>query len=393
MNSWDCFDTLIARRFYHPHTVFDEVGNRLGDPNFKDKRIKAEIYSNNTYSGIYNNLPGIDPDIECQVELEHCFPIVENMNKVEDGDLILSDMYHTPEFIEKLLRKCGLTKTVKVIVTPNGKSSGNIWKSLPPIKHHLGDNYISDVQNAISNGINATHYTECHFNELEDEISKYDFHLACWMRYIRLSFPFQTKHQKSIWIDQANCNIPALALGSFELPEKPLVFTLRDCIFWKPIYEALMNKESYMFHSSRHCYGNPSQEYIKYVKEATEGKVIVDIHGSGNSAKKFFGYMPEIVFLVGTAESCITKICTDVIERHNCANFGSLIGWNENGAIRAECEHDANTLLAQSEAVKVACNSINFFKISKNLSLLRRFIDKMYHNYTDLNVKHVSNHI
>jgi len=35
MISWDCFDTLVARRFFEPTSIFDEVGKRLNIPNFK----------------------------------------------------------------------------------------------------------------------------------------------------------------------------------------------------------------------------------------------------------------------------------------------------------------------------------------------------------------------
>ena len=87
MKSWDCFDTLIARRFYDPKTIFDEVSRRIGDPTFREKRIQAERACNQntkTYSDIYQRLPDYSPEIEFSVELEHNYPIVENMQKVQE---------------------------------------------------------------------------------------------------------------------------------------------------------------------------------------------------------------------------------------------------------------------------------------------------------------------
>jgi predicted HAD superfamily hydrolase len=260
MNSWDCFDTLVARRFYHPHTVFDEVGKRLGIENFREMRVQAELNSDSTYAGIYKNLPGLDPSVEQQVELEHCFPIVENINRVQNGDIIVSDIYYNSSFVEKILRNCGLTKDVKFFVTPDGKSKGWIWSQLPGIKLHIGDNPKSDVKSPGKFNILSELYTETHFTEIEKEVSNIDLNLALWMRFIRLQCPYSDKHQKSLWIDQANLNLPILVLASFELPDKPIAFTYRDCIFWQPIYEKLTNKKSIRFDSSRMCLRNPTKE-------------------------------------------------------------------------------------------------------------------------------------
>ena len=39
-NSWDCFDTLIARNLITPSSIFDIVGKKIGDPDFTYKRKK-----------------------------------------------------------------------------------------------------------------------------------------------------------------------------------------------------------------------------------------------------------------------------------------------------------------------------------------------------------------
>jgi hypothetical protein len=122
MKSWDCFDTLITRRFYHPHSIHDEVGKRLGIDGYTKQRLRAEKKTNGTIQGIYNNLPGIDPSVEFQVEMDHCFGIVNMLNAVSDGDLIISDMYFTSEQVYKLLKtkrlfKCCLVQSINLSIS------------------------------------------------------------------------------------------------------------------------------------------------------------------------------------------------------------------------------------------------------------------------------------
>jgi hypothetical protein len=391
MNSWDCFDTLVARRFYEPKSIFLEVEKRLGINNFLDIRISAEKNSNGTYEEIYKNLPGIDPEIEKQIELEHCFPIIENIKKVKDGDYIVSDIYHSAEFVIKILRNCGLDKDVNFIVTSDGKYKGWVWEKIPKPDLHTGDNARSDFKIPRKLGINASFYTDCHFTEIEKIILEKDYELACWMRYIRLHNPYLDEHLKNIWIDQANYNIPMLALASLELGNDPIIFNFRDSVHWLPIYEALTEKTGSIVHSSRKCYYNPSEQFTRYIKSVVEGKVIVDLQGAGNSVEKFFGYRPNIKYIIGPNKS-IAGNFGDAIEKHNCAPLGTLVGWDDNGAIRKECEHNIDIINAQHGAVKIACESIKFFKISKNLDTLKFIASRMTGNYTDRNVFHIEKH-
>jgi hypothetical protein len=393
MNSWDCFDTLIARRFCKPTTVFDAIGQQLQLSNFTQDRIKAEKNSDQTYNGIYKNLPGIDPNIEQAIELEHCYPIVSNINKVKDGDLIISDIYYDAEFVEKLLRNCGLKKNVKFVVTSNGKSNGWIWPTLPPIEQHLGDNFKSDVKSANKHGVNAVLYTECHFSQIEEEISKDNYELACWMRYIRLQCPYDDNHRKSLWIDQANYNIPVLALASLELPNLQIAFNFRDCVYWKPIYESLTGKIGVELHTSRKCYTNPSKEFTDYVCTQVSNRLIVDLQGSGRSPSEFFKKAPNIIYIVGSSEKSLVGKLGDAIERHNCSNLGTLINIDKDGLHRSQCEHDSTIVNVQSESVKIACDSIKHFKIIKNLNQLSLLVKGMKNNYTDKTVNHTINHI
>ena len=68
MNSWDCFDTLLARAYNTPISIFRIVSDKIKDPTFTNKRIQAEKKSRKkTYEDIYRHLPGYDPQIELDV--------------------------------------------------------------------------------------------------------------------------------------------------------------------------------------------------------------------------------------------------------------------------------------------------------------------------------------
>jgi predicted HAD superfamily hydrolase len=144
MISWDCFDTLIARKFIHPFSIFHEVANRINDPSFVQKRIEAGS-DTHTYEEIYKKLP-YDPQIELDIELEHAYPIKSNIESVNNKDIIITDMYLPDSFIQQLLQKCGLDKDIHLIRTFNGKQTGQVWKNIDSryIDFHIGDNQHSD---------------------------------------------------------------------------------------------------------------------------------------------------------------------------------------------------------------------------------------------------------
>lgn len=397
MNSWDCFDTLVARRFVNPLSVFIEVGNRIGDPDFLNKRLSAEATSNGTYSSIYQNLPGLDPEIEFQVELDHCFGIVENIKRVRDGDIVVSDMYLTAEHIKRLLVSCGLDKDVKIHVTPGGKREGWIWNHLKGIDLHVGDNYNADVASPAAHGIVSEHYTGHLFNSVEEEVSKIDQQLACWMRYVRLSCPYDGE-DKLYWHDQSNYNLPVLALACLELPLEPLVFTYRDCMYLHPLYTKLTGKRAARLHASRHCYYNPSESFIEYVLSQTEGRTVVDLQGSGKSVAAFFERiqkpLPRVIYLSGPAEppfEVMLGVGTDTLERHNCSYLGTLSAF-EYTPIRLDPEHPENVIRVQSEAMWLAIESAHLFSIKRNKDLMHSLWTKMCGDFTYKNMNWSGEH-
>lgn len=394
MKSWDCFDTLIARRYYNPKTIFDTVGKLLGDKNFREKRIAAEKASNKTYSDIYKRLPGIDPNIEFNVELEHNFPIMENMLQVEDGDYIISDMYLEAHHLEKLLRNAGLTKDVNIVVTPHGKKHGTIWAQVPKPSLHTGDNKIGDVDSPRKVGINANLYTNVWFNQLEEEVALTQHELACWMRYIRLMNPYAKEPYHSLWKDQAH-NLAVLALFVKELPEdRELTFTYRDCINLHRLYEIMTGKTAYSLHTSRNAYNYGGETFKNYVLENTKGRLIVDLQGSERAPKAFFNNIPyNITYLCGTSPNSIFPPCGNAIERHNAAPYGTLINMSESLLfVRDKLEWESYIPRIQQEAVLVGLNSIKWYEVKKDKKLLHKLLLGLHNNATFNLVSILSKH-
>lgn len=395
MNSWDCFDTLIARLHFHPKTVFDEVGRRIGDPDFKTKRVAAEKASNKTYEDIYARLPGIDPQIELDVELEHNFAINENIIKVRDGDLILSDMYLPADFIMKMLRNVGLTADVDIIVTPNGKKKGWVWDSVKEkykIENHYGDNYKSDVLSAKAHGINGVHYTGFELNDTERFVYKYDKQLALWMRCTRLLCPYNDERHIKFWNDQANINLPVLALATLELPDTPIAFTYRDCYNWHLLYERMTGKQGYRLDVSRKMYLEPNnyfKSYMSFVKDI--GATIVDMQGKGRSIQSFYdNNPPNTLYIGGKTPEYIEQLVpynTKSMEKHNCFEEGPIIDFNEHGPVRGINDHPADVADIHKKAGQAGCRYVSDFKFKRNKELLLELV-KLYDtkNFTNKNV-------
>jgi hypothetical protein len=398
MNSWDCFDTLVTRKYIEPITIFEEVGRRLNDSTFVKKRIKAEKKSDRTLLGIYKNLPGIDPSIECDIEIEHCFPITKNINKVNDGDYIVSDMYLPPDIINKILKKCGLNKKVHLVVTPDGKRKGYIWKELPKIDFHFGDNEHSDIKSARDFGISSIHVTDSFMTSNEKMIYETDKNLAAFMRFVRLQCPFKTDHEINLWNDQTNHNIPLLILASLELPkDRKICFTYRDCVYWHRIYESLFPNNSTFLDASRRWYYNPTPEYRKYVYDTVKDHMIVDLKGSGGSPNAFFQGKNKVTYIIGTGTVLPCDSMTgvgkwmDTIERLNVSNLGSIEDFKDNSVVRKLSEHDPIIVNVQSTAIDFACKHIKLFEFQKNKELIKKLADVTGKMYTRKMVKTIYN--
>jgi hypothetical protein len=301
-------------------------------------------------------------------------------------------MYLSENQIKLMLNKCGFNKDVKIIVTPDGKKQRYIWNTIKEkIDVHIGDNYDSDVASPQEFSINAIHYTDHKFNDIETLISENNFELACWSRYIRLSCPFKENHEKMLWNDQANLNLPVLALSTLELPnDREISFSYRDSAYWHMIYQAITRKDGIRLDISRLCTNNPTDDFKKYVFDTVKDSLIVDLTGTGESAKRFYPSNYDILYIAGPVVEpyrYLSNRLSRAIERHNVTRINPLIGW-ENGPVQGVCEHDKKAYVVQEEAVKIGCESVSWFKFCSDKNLLENLVQRMTNNYTHNNVKY-----
>lgn len=205
--SFDMFDTLVMRRCIYPEVVFRFVEKKIKDCwNFEEsfcevrKRTEKKIYH---AGNIFFNLNDIYEEIkrECQIETDFAElikqeelkteylmvvprkEIVECLKKLQLNKkkiVITTDMYLSSEQLKYLLKKIGI-ENVEILVSNEVKGSkylGNLFDCLLecyPQQNiiHVGDNYLSDIQNAKEKGIKT-----CFVGNAVNFLEYYQFNLG-----------------------------------------------------------------------------------------------------------------------------------------------------------------------------------------------------------------------
>lgn len=401
INSFDVFDTLMVRWYKEPDTIFKELESEFGIPDFVYIRKTAEhIRRNETIESIYESLKQItnlDSDListimnrEIDLEIKMAMPIQRMLDKVKDGDLIISDMYLGEENVSKILNKIGLKSKTINFVTLDGKSNGWIWNGLKTkynINCHFGDNRHSDILMASNNGISNELVEDSNFTQFENELSSINRSSALISRVIRLSNPYEINtNEYNIWNEASKYTVPLNCLLSVYVNEnfknyKKLLFSTRDCINLFNIYNSLYPNDNrgVLFQTSRLMYYKPSSSYLEYTKNLMdEDSLIIDLQGSGNSFN-YFSYHNKInsnLFLVvDFGEKLDNKQSlfdlneykfSDKIERVNYSTLGHLVGYEES-PIREKCEYPQNYIQIYLDCINLTSKLISEgFKISND---------------------------
>jgi len=164
VTSWDVFDTLVARFTPHPHDVFHTVEKSQNFPSFVRRRMDAQagldrrgapyvlydIYRQMVAEGMAAAEARVLLRAELAAERNQLFPIRRNVARVDPLDLIISDMYLSPEMISAVLFETCDLHTHRPIIRSNwGKNTGTIWPLVLNeyvIRRHVGDNPNSDIE-------------------------------------------------------------------------------------------------------------------------------------------------------------------------------------------------------------------------------------------------------
>jgi len=398
VRSFDLFDTLLGRLHCFPLAPFRLVEERFPFPNFQFFRIAAERKSKKgllpDIYRIFQELTGCSKkqaeqlmEFELEMELAQVFPIQENLNLVQDGDLIISDTYYDTGQVQRILEKIGLKRKVLIYASPRGKSSGFGWKSLKQkhqIIRHLGDNLHADVKVAEAHGIVAEHYTGSLFSSFEKEVWKRGGQgLTCLMRALRLQNPYPPQSPEYLlWNEQTQINVPFLIQASLYLHDfcrskkkKRILFTSRDCCLWIQLFRALYPEyESIYFQTSRAVYSSPSPSFIDYVKDLyTEESVIVDLHSSGKSGMRFFKkylncspcFLAVVNFSNKRHHAMVHKFHEDysAIERLNYDVVGILYDVQDKQFLRADLEYDLRYIHPSHACIRLCSELVSQYQL------------------------------
>lgn len=301
MRSFDVFDTLISRRQVNPESVWHAMARDIDIPHFV--RIRSH-YDGAKYSlrDVYEDLAKVGlieldhVDLLCRLELQYeqdnAFPIKENMDKVQDGDVLISDMYMTAADILNLVRSAGMNKQVTVYQSNIGKQTGQFWQSVQgkfKPEYHIGDNVNSDYNQAKQYGVNAVHFK----NEITDIekglIDKGLAQLALLTREVRLRNN-ETVHG-DIFNTACQLNLPWLFIASELLRRcqglNRYAFLGRDCQLLYKIYNAFFDTSCYYVPFSRQPVLTNVHSAVSYLNsQVPQNTVLVDISSTGTTWEK-----------------------------------------------------------------------------------------------------------
>jgi hypothetical protein len=393
VNSWDVFDTLIARTVPHPTDIFSIVESEHPCPSFKSNRIEAERRSNGTIADIYLQfrlLTGASEEYanalrqrELQTEMNHTIPIMTNVNQLKATDILVSDMYLTESEIAALLTHHGITNYNKLYVYNGGKHTGFAWEALTKeynILQHTGDNMHSDIIMASRYSIRGI-YTDAHkFTQLENTLYTKNPVLGRLLRTFRLSNPYrETSIEYKLFNEQITHNIPLLLFMCYKIADTmekesrtTVLFLTRDgCLIIKLFKLLYPQFTAIPFHSSRIMNTNCNKDYVDYIRSVynKDSCILFDLHGSYKSARPLFqenfGHLPRVLLFQydNTAPlydglSYIMKSYGDSIECLNMDVVGTLVNFIGTKEVRMPLEYNRSLISINHKTVDSFCEYI-----------------------------------
>ena len=377
VNSFDVFDTILARRVLQPSDIFDIVEKNFPFEGYAQIRKEAEKINGLTFDTIFKEfkrLSGCDDAIitalrefEIETECANCYLIASNNVLVQDGDILVSDMYMLDSEIRTMLRRAGFDKNVVIYSSSSGmsKCSGSMYKFLLErydIASHSGDNPISDIVMAQKyqirtrqTRVSAVNATE-HFFHVRNKIG-----LAQMLREFRLQNPYLEKsYEYALYEDQIVHNIPILFMLSYNLSEMMrkenlsllLLLTRDGCLLYEIFRTLFPNINCCLLQSSRRMHNFANDDYKQYLKEhyIPGHSLIFDLHGSFQSGRvlyrELFGQYPRVhLFTYCGAENALFDTLTfsflasnDYIERFNSDVIGTLLTMRNGEFARRDVE-------------------------------------------------------
>jgi hypothetical protein len=256
--------------------------------------------------------------------VENHYPILENVKRVAPDDIIVSE--YEPIRASKarsILCRTGLGN--RLIVTADGKTRGTIWGQLRAegydIVEHVGDHLRCDVESPEQNGIRGVQVFQHRPTEYEKQLAEAGFPaLAACIREARLTT--DSPDHRDLELFQIETNFPFLwmagaALARFAKSFDRLLLSSRDCWLLKGLISRFWGSrfEVIYFWSSRFARYKASPSYRAYVDRLLGGgrALVVDLCGTGNSLRAFFGDRPAVI-VVGLEGCSVPSLITGGID-------------------------------------------------------------------------------
>jgi hypothetical protein len=313
IQSFDLFDTLVARRCFAPLEVFRAIEIKSGVKNFAFLRHRAEmsIFGQRPYGldDVYELLISqsvLTPKraevlklMELEEEWGNLFQISEVVARVNPDDIIISDMYLPLPFIERVVReKCGLNN--KVYLSNYGKHSRQIWPEIlekHQLRGHFGDNIQADILSPSGFGIPVNLVSISKWDQSEETLHKAGLpQFAHALRETRLQTFHPDPRVQNAVRAQIAINIPLMILGAFWVrycaqkhAADKILMASRDCNLWHELVSSKhfarcgMPASSYVQISRTVCH-DESVEYEAYLQSKLgQRSLLVDMVGTGNS--------------------------------------------------------------------------------------------------------------
>ncbi len=318
VNSFDLFDTVVARRCYDPIAIFRNVEAKVRVPDFARLRQTVESglwrKGDYTFDHIYTALgagTGWSGQrlktlrmMELAEEWDNLFPIREMVARVGPADIVVSDMYLPLSFLRRVVdEKCGLEGR-NIYLSSHGKHHGTAWTkilSTHRIKSHYGDNYRSDVEGAKRAGIDAKHVTAAAWTRGEQILVEAGLDaFAKAVREARLRSFNSNPLLRRAQLVQFEVNLPLLILASVDVLRiarergvDTLLMCSRDCNLWMPLMrwmvaDSLQTPAVRYLRSSRELFVSGSPEYAAYFQRMSGLRnIVVDVSGTGRTPAHF----------------------------------------------------------------------------------------------------------
>lgn len=280
--SWDLFDTLIARRGVDSHSALRKLRSQYGD--MVDRRIAVDD-GTRLLPAMYEaaGLPAQMMEEEIRLEIDELIPIARNIERLSDGDLIISDTYFPHHVLVELMRKAGITKRVGLYSSNLDKYHGVVWSKLDslPLVHH-GDNEVSDIRNAEKHGISVEHVTNSSLTKWELALGGASSPVAKLLREIRLR---NSASKYASWQQvHVESNIPMLlsAVEFVRRLDREPVFLGRDCQQLSRIFRERFGSGDYLPFSRR--FARDLDSARRYLLERVRpDQVIIDLVSTGRT--------------------------------------------------------------------------------------------------------------